>query len=128
MNREITFSPSKSPDSDINTEEMNEELKPIEDYKEEEEKEESSKAYEIYKESVGGKTWNGENMKLYSELPNNIKKGWSDIDKYYNDCLTNFINQFLKTVVESVKKDNIETLERVKDLPESVIDGNLIFK
>jgi hypothetical protein len=44
-----------------------------------------SKAYEIYKEAVGGKTWNGEDMKKFEEMPENIRNAWSSIDKHYTE-------------------------------------------
>jgi hypothetical protein len=42
-----------------------------------------SKAYEIYKEAVGGKTMTGENMKDLNELPDAVRKAWIAIDTHY---------------------------------------------
>lgn len=42
-----------------------------------------SKAYEIYKQAVGGKTWNGEDMKQFQEMPQNIRNAWIAIDETY---------------------------------------------
>ncbi len=38
--------------------------------------------YEKYKETVGGKTMNGDYMKKYEELPERIKKAWNDAAEY----------------------------------------------
>jgi hypothetical protein len=32
--------------------------------------------YNLYKNAVGGKTWNGENMKQFDEMPINIQNAW----------------------------------------------------
>lgn len=39
-----------------------------------------SKAYEIYKQNVGGVTMDGETMKEFDELPEKIRKAWEAID------------------------------------------------
>ena len=39
-----------------------------------------SESYEIYKEAVEGKTWNGEDMKNFDEIPDKIKRAWVMID------------------------------------------------
>ena len=44
-----------------------------------------SDAYEVYKKSVGGRTFNGEKMKEFDELPENIKDAWLAIDIHYKD-------------------------------------------
>lgn len=42
----------------------------------------SSKSYDIYKEEVGGKTFNGEDMKPFEDLPEKIQNAWKAIDKH----------------------------------------------
>ena len=32
--------------------------------------------YEMYREAVGGVTWNGDKMKEFEEMPDNIQKAW----------------------------------------------------
>ena len=32
--------------------------------------------YNAYRDAVGGKTWNGENMKDFDEMPDKIKNAW----------------------------------------------------
>ena len=66
--------PYKS-ETDVLTEKVNKimdhlGLERAEDY------EDGELAYDAYKEAVGGKTWNGDDMKSWSELPINIRKGW----------------------------------------------------
>jgi len=40
-------------------------------------------AYDIYKHAVGGKSWNGEKLKEYDELPANIKNAWTAVHEHY---------------------------------------------
>lgn len=43
-----------------------------------------SKSYEIYKEKVGGKTWDEKPMMEFEAMPENIKNAWKSIDEHYN--------------------------------------------
>lgn len=47
--------------------------------------EKGSYAYEVYKREVGGKTWDGKPLKDFHEMPENIQKAWSAIDKAYQE-------------------------------------------
>ena len=41
-----------------------------------------SKAYEIYRNAVGGITFNGDKMKELDELPKKIQDAWKTISKF----------------------------------------------
>lgn len=51
-------------------------------------------SYEIYKKEVGGKTFNGDPMKLFEDLPENIKKAWEAIDRHYRYKIAEMLKSF----------------------------------
>lgn len=37
-------------------------------------------SYNVYSNAVGGKSWNGESLKEYTELPKYIQDAWSQVE------------------------------------------------
>lgn len=70
-------------------------------------------SYEIYKKAVGGKTWNGEDMKQFEEMPENIQKGWKAIDEHYTKKKTPEKSK----VYDELKKKEMKEFE---ELPPNV--------
>mgnify|MGYP006315056711 CR=1 FL=1 len=63
-----------------------------------------TKSYELYKESVGGVTMNGENMKEFFELPENVQKAWESIDNYYQNIIVSFAEQIQEEILLAMAK------------------------
>ena len=40
-------------------------------------------AYEIYREAVGGVTWNGDKMKEFNEMPEKQRNGWIAVQEHF---------------------------------------------
>ena len=49
-----------------------------------------SKAYEIYRNAVGGITFNGDKMKELDELPKKIQDAWKAVDEHYDSTISKF--------------------------------------
>ena len=69
-----------------------------------------SKAYEIYKKSVGGITFNGDKMKDFSDLPEGIKNAWSDVDNHYEKIYKELHKNVITACINSFK-NNIKNNE-----------------
>lgn len=49
-----------------------------------------SKAYEIYRNAVGGITFNGDKMKELDELPKKIQDAWKAVDEHYDEKIDGY--------------------------------------
>jgi hypothetical protein len=61
--------------------------------------------YNAYKEAVGGKTWNGDTMKTYDEMPEHAQYAWTKagvvakrhgIQQYQQQCQKNIFDEYKK--------------------------------
>lgn len=74
--------------------------------------------YEAYKCSIGGKAWNGDILKTFEELPQNIQNAWSEgaeaVEKrlYEVNELTKKIRWFLEDTVKRLSEE-LSTYEKL---------------
>lgn len=75
--------------------------------------------YDAYVKAVGGLSWNGEKLKEYNELPDNIKEAWKkvffscvsftdDESEVTNVRLVNHLLFKVELQYEKIKKQQIE--------------------
>ena len=88
-------------------------------------------AYEAYKKAVGGKTWNGEDMKEFSEMPKDKQNAWHDagfaveqrIEKF--DEMTMTIRKFTHETVIRLSEELALLDKAVEARKEDIIEENL---
>lgn len=67
--------------------------------------------YDAYKSSVGGKAWNGDDMKTFEEMPQNIQNAWGEgadaVEKrmYEFDEISKKIRWFLHDTVKRLSEE-----------------------
>ncbi|MDP2060422.1 MAG: hypothetical protein Q8J97_11835 [Flavobacteriaceae bacterium] len=84
--------------------------------------------YKKYKESVGGIAWNGNKMKEYDELPQNIKTAWEDsanairstLDEVFK--LKKTMNEYLDYVLRD-KHAELKNLDELISAKKEVFDN-----
>ena len=71
--------------------------------------------YNAYRDAVGGKTWNGENMKEYNDMPEKIQNAWKQsawqvfcMGQYYADYNCQDMLRELKEDEEEERKNALE--------------------
>jgi hypothetical protein len=75
-----------------------------------------SKAYEIYREAVGGKTMTGENMKeSITELPEVVRKAWIAIDLHYTQK-----PEITESATYELYKSKNKDAKEFNDLPDAI--------
>jgi hypothetical protein len=66
---------------------------------------EKCRAYEIYKQTVGGVTFDGKPMLEYDELPSHIKKAWDNVNKKEIFYKCDFCNKYIDSVeISTIQK------------------------
>jgi len=63
------------------------------------------RSYEIYKAKVGGKTFDGKDMKQFEEMPENIQKAWKSIDEHYESIFRNLHKNVLSLLMGDFDKN-----------------------
>jgi hypothetical protein len=74
-----------------------------------------SVAYEIYKEAVGGKTFDGKDMKQYEEMPENIRNAWTAVDNHYTKK-----PEITESATYELYKSRNKDAKDFEELPESI--------
>lgn len=59
-------------------------------------------SYEIYKNAVGGKTWEGKDMMEFSEMEKvnpKVAEAWKEIDNHYNKKILRLMRDIQRSLV-----------------------------
>lgn len=75
----------------------------------------NSVAYETYKECVGGKTFDGKDMKPFIELPSNIRDAWIAVDSHYTKK-----PEITESATYELYKSKNKDAKEFDELPESI--------
>lgn len=60
-------------------------------------------AYNVYKEAVGGLTWNGDKMKEFDEMPEKQRNAWIAVENHFDKEEYDAIEENRK-IVRALKK------------------------
>ena len=63
--------------------------------------------YDIYREAVGGQTWNGDKMKDFNEMPEKQRNGWKAVEEAK---LTHVVSSTCETC-QKMEKEALTFLE-----------------